>query len=112
MNLDKKESWIIDAINMVVKLGGELIEEDHYQERLKICQECDHFEEVPISDLSKQTLMGCGICKCPAATKPRYKKYFSFSKMRIIEAKCPDQVNRWAEVDNQFFNLKNSTHEF
>lgn len=104
MDSDSEESWVEEFINYALKFGAELVEEDHYKARAEICNSCPYQGEVFLSNMTAKKVIGCTICQCPTKTKPKYKKYFSFAKLRIIEASCPDQVDRWEQVDNHFFN--------
>lgn len=96
------DNWVINMINTGLRYGGEQVTEDHYQARADICKGCDYIGEVLLPDFSK--VQGCTLCGCPTQTKPRWRKYFSFKELKIVEAVCPDTPNRWAEIDDQFFN--------
>lgn len=95
--------FIADAINAGVALGGEQVSEAVYQARLEVCRGCDKAGTVyPLPGLKMQ---GCTICGCPFATKPRWEKYFSAAKLRIITAECPHpDGNKWLEIE---LNLQN-----
>jgi len=99
----------MEAINAGVALGGQQVTEKHYHARVDVCMDCPNWGHVPLPGTGGfKVTAGCKICKCPTATKPRWEKYFSFHKLRIVEAKCPDKINRWAKVDESFFNSKSN----
>lgn len=97
------DNWAMEIINTGLKFGGKQIREDHYQARKAICDECPNQSLVKLVDRNKH-VPGCSLCGCPTQTKPRWEEYFSWTKFRIIKAKCPDKIDRWQEVDHKFFN--------
>jgi len=91
-----------EIINKGLQFGGEQVIKEHYNERVAICQKCPKGGVVSILG---HNMEGCTICKCPFATKPRWKKYFSFIQLKIIPATCPHpEGNKWEVVDDIFFN--------
>lgn len=103
MEVTDSHKFIENTVLGYVKFGGSLVEEDHYQARLKVCKGCEHFGTVrPIKGLDIE-MDGCKICNCPSTTKPRAFKYFSFKKLRIVKAICPDETgNKWRLIDADF----------
>ena len=96
--------FITGTINSYIKLGGSLVSEDQYQDRLKVCRSCPYKGTVEIPLVVKTlTAPGCTECGCPFETKPRALKYFSLSKLAIVRAVCthPDG-NQWEEVDKNY----------
>lgn len=93
------DNWATDMINAVVKFGGTLVSDDQYNQRVSKCNGCEFMGGVSLPGVSDE-VKGCTICKCPLATKPRYKKYFSFTQLRTVLAKCPKGF--WADIDNGF----------
>lgn len=88
------DSWVTGAINRMVAMGGEKVTEAEYNQRVEICKGCDKWGKV--RPLPMLELDGCTLCGCPTATKPRFRKYFSVTRMKIVEAECPhENGNKW-----------------
>lgn len=83
-----------------------MVSEAEYEKRLEVCRGCELAGQVGIPMPGGPiSLEGCTECGCPFATKPKWKKYFSFKELRIKEATCPHpQGNRWD------FSTKNDSH--
>lgn len=97
----KKEAWEREEIEAWKERGAVLCSTEQMEARRSVCESCDEF--VDLSPLPFLTVKGCGICKCPIATKGRTLKYFSFTKGRIVKTECPHpEGNKWESVDNQF----------
>ncbi len=88
------DKWVTESINRMVALGGERVSEAEYLERVEICKNCEFWGKV--SPLPFIELDGCTLCGCPTETKPRFKNYFSVSKLKIVDAECPHpDGNKW-----------------
>jgi hypothetical protein len=88
--------FINAAINGVVEMGGTLVSEGEYERRVKICESCENYGPVKIAVFET---IGCTLCGCPIATKPRYDTYYSYRKLKTIKAECPHKNgNKWAIV--------------
>ena len=87
------DDFIANCINTAVELGGTLVSEAEYERRVLICEGCEFHKNVSVAGFE---MKGCSICKCPTATKPRYEKYFSLKKLKIVKAVCPHkQGDKW-----------------
>ncbi len=105
IGLDKDTLTFIEmSINAFIKYGGALAGEEQYLERVSACRSCPYFGEVTIPLLLKKlTLEGCTLCGCPVSTKPRARKYFSFTELRIIKATCPNpEGSLWESIDKKY----------
>ncbi len=96
--------FAMNKLASVVKMGGKLVSKQHGDARVKVCVQCPYYGPV----MPKVGIMtkGCTICKCPSITKPYMDIYFSLTKLGFKKAQCSDHsFDRWADTDNQFFNL-------
>lgn len=105
------EDFITETINVGLRLGGEQVSHEQYKARLEVCHRCELAGTVRIDlPFRKLELEGCTECGCPFATKPKWEKYFSFEKLRIIKAQCPHpEGNKWASADSAFSQTKIQT---
>mgnify|MGYP000095985619 CR=1 FL=1 len=94
-NLGSFEVVINSALKAMQLAGAELVEDQEFERREKICQGCNDFVNLGWKGFE---VKGCGICKCPLVTKGRTSKYFSFSKMKVIDTKCPSMDgDKWSK---------------
>ena len=89
------KEFVSSTINNMVSLGGDIVTPQEYLRRLNICNGCDRQGEVEPVPFVK--MFGCTVCKCPSATKPRFKTYFSLKQFKIILATCPHPIegDKW-----------------
>lgn len=99
-------SFAIKTLSKVVKKSGTLVKKEHGDARVEVCRSCPNFGIV-LTEVGLKT-EGCKICLCPSITKPYMDTYLSLTTLMMTKAKCSDsENNRWAEVDNIFFNKVN-----
>jgi len=108
---DRLEAFVLATINEGVSLGGKQVSDEHWKARVEICYGCElaGTVEIPLPG-KKITTDGCTECGCPFLTKPKWEKYFSWRRLRIIKAECPHPTegNKWADVDKHFLTTKSS----
>lgn len=92
--------YLADLVNTGLQFGGEKVEQQQYLDRLGICSGCEKAGTVKVGGFE---FIGCQVCGCPFATKPYWKKYFSFIKLRIVKSRCPHEIgNKWEQVDKKY----------
>lgn len=90
----KLDNFVEYTINKMVSLGGTMVTEKEYNQRLEACRSCD--KAGTVEPLPTVKMEGCTLCKCPLGTKPRFDTYYSVSKLKVIKAECPHESgNKW-----------------
>jgi len=87
------DSWQVASIKYYLYIFAEMVGEEQYAERVRICELCPFFGEV---DIPGVRVLGCKKCGCPVETKPRVLKYFSVIKAKMVVVECPD--GRWPKL--------------
>ncbi len=83
------DKWIAKTIRAMVSLGAEMVTDEEFGIRKEICKGCEHYGDVTV--LPGVTMKGCLLCGCPTETKARFKRHFSYKKMKVVDTECPQK---------------------
>lgn len=97
-------AWYQDTLFELIKMGGSLVTDEHFEARVAACRKCPYVGQV--TPLPKIKAEGCTLCGCPLDTKARMLKYFSPSRLGVVDSRCTlvarGGLDRWADADASF----------
>jgi hypothetical protein len=90
-------NWAKNRLYKMRMAGGELLDKEEVNKRLKVCNSCEYKGQVKIPvPLLNITDEGCTKCGCPFVTKPYLKTYFDTDTMKFELTVCPhENGNKW-----------------
>lgn len=102
--LSSLNDYVVDVLGDVIRAGGEVVEDDHFAERLAACKACDYYGKVQPLPLVKAK--GCTLCGCPSKTKCRTKSHIDVDTLKRVITTCTAKgkfgTDYWKEIEEKY----------